>query len=57
MGPEWKKKAIGPDDWYNDDFNYDQTHSFSQDPLLNHQYGQLLDLRYQSAAMLSLIHI
>jgi hypothetical protein len=45
---EWNKRAIGPDAWYNDDFNYDKgQHSFADDPLLNHQYGQLLDMRYK----------
>lgn len=45
---EWNRKAIGPDAWYNDDFNFDKAqHSFADDPLLKQQYGQLLDLRYQ----------
>ncbi len=45
---EWNKRAIGPDAWYNDDFNYDKAqHSFADDPILNQQYGQLLDLRYR----------
>ena len=45
---EWNRKAIGPDAWYNDDFNFDKAqHSFADDPLLKQQYGQLLDMRYQ----------
>ena len=44
---EWNKRAIGPDAWYNDDFNFDKAqHSFANDPLLKQQYGQLLDMRY-----------
>merc|ERR1712012_882334 len=46
---EWNRKAIGPDAWYNDDFNFDRAqHSFADDPLLKQQYGQLLDMRYNS---------
>ena len=38
--------AIGPDAWYNDDFDYDKSqHTFGDDPLLKHHYGQLLDMR------------
>ena len=38
--------AIGPDAWYNDDFDYDKAqHTFGDDPLLKHHYGQLLDMR------------
>ncbi len=45
---EWRRKTIGPDDWYNDDFNFDKgQHLFSDDPTLNRQYGELLDLQYQ----------
>ena len=44
----WKKRrAIGPDDRYNDNFEFDKYHSLSNDPSFNHQYGQLLDQRYQ----------
>lgn len=44
---DWNRRAIGPDAWYNDDFNFDKAqHSFADDPLLKQQYGQLLDMRY-----------
>ena len=42
----WQKKTIGPDAWYNDDFNYDKA-VFVEDPFMNQQYGQLLNIRYQ----------
>ncbi|XP_059080591.1 uncharacterized protein LOC131878582 isoform X2 [Tigriopus californicus] len=46
---EWRKRAIGPDDWYSDDFNYDNAkNSFSEDPLLSGQYSHLLDLKYHN---------
>merc|ERR1712223_293398 len=46
---EWNRRAIGPDAWYNDDFNFDRAqHSFADDPLLKQQYGQLLDMRYNT---------
>ena len=44
--PNWQKKTIGPDAWYNDDFNYDKP-VFIDDPFMNQQYGQLLDMRYR----------
>ena len=38
--------AIGPDAWYNDDFDYDKAqHTFGDDPLLKQHFGQLLDMR------------
>ena len=50
---EWNRRAIGPDAWYNDDFNFDRAqHSFADDPLLKQQYGQLLDMRYNQAGYL-----
>ena len=42
----WQKKTIGPDAWYNDDFNYDKA-VFVDDPFMNQQYGQLLDIHYR----------
>lgn len=46
---EWRKRAIGPDDWYSDDFNFDNAkNSFSEDPLLSGQYSHLLDLKYHN---------
>ena len=44
--PGWQKKTIGPDAWYNDDFNYDKA-VFVDDPFMNQQYGQLLDIHYR----------
>ena len=43
----WRKKAIGPEDRYNDDFSYGQATFFHEDPLLNEEYGRLLDIRYR----------
>jgi len=43
----WRRKAIGPDDRYNDDFSYGQSTFFHEDPLLHQQYGRLLDMRYR----------
>ena len=43
----WRRKAIGPEDRYNDDFSYGQSTFFQEDPLLNEQYGRLLDMRYK----------
>ena len=42
--------AIGPDDWYRDDFNFDKSHPFMEDPLLLQQYAQVLDMRFRDAA-------
>ncbi len=46
---DWKRATIGPDDWYGDDFDYESSgaHAFANDPLLNSQYGKMLDMRYQ----------
>ena len=44
----WRKKAIGPEDRYNDDFSYGQSTFFHEDPLLHEEYGRLLDIRYRA---------
>ena len=48
--PTWtRRRTIGPDAWYNDDFNFDKAQpAFSDDPVLNEQYGQLLDIQYRA---------
>lgn len=47
MDATWKRKAIGPDDCYNDDFSYGQMNLFHEDPLFQVQYGRMLDMRYR----------
>lgn len=44
----WKRKAIGPDDCYQDDFSYGQAILLNEDPLFHQQYGRMLDLRYKA---------
>ena len=49
---EWLAKtkmthAIGPDDWYRDDFNFNKSHPFMEDPVLLKQYAQILDMKYR----------
>merc|ERR1719264_2469034 len=34
--------AIGPDDWYRDDFDFEKSHPFLDDPMLLKQYTQAL---------------
>ena len=44
-----RRRTIGPDARYNDDFDFGKAQAaFSNDPVLNEQYGQLLDIQYQS---------
>ena len=44
------KNAIGPDDWYRDDFDFDKSHPFLDDPLLRKQYAQILDMKYRESS-------
>ena len=47
----WKKRAIGPDARYGDDFDFARaSHAQQEDPSFNRQYGHLLDLKYQEEA-------
>jgi hypothetical protein len=46
--PRWRRRTIGPDVRYNDDFAYDRRPA--ADPLFNRQYGRLLDQRKQSSS-------
>ena len=39
--------TIGPDDWYRDDFDFDKSHPFLDDPMLLKQYAQILDMKYR----------
>ena len=39
--------TIGPDDWYRDDFDFDKSHPFLDDPMLLKQYAQILDIKYR----------
>ena len=52
---EWSRKpkisnAIGPDDWYRDDFSFDKSHPFMDDPVLLKQYAQILELKYRESS-------
>jgi len=42
--------AIGPDDWYRDDFDFDKSHPFLDDPMLLKQYAQILDMKYRESS-------
>merc|ERR1719264_1595477 len=42
--------AIGPDDWYRDDFDFDKSHPFLDDPMLLKQYAQILDMKYRDSS-------
>ena len=42
--------AIGPDDWYRDDFDFNKSHPFMDDPVLLKQYAQILDLKYRESS-------
>lgn len=42
--------AIGPDDWYRDDFDFDKSHPFLDDPTLLKQYAQILDMKYRDSS-------
>ena len=42
--------TIGPDDWYRDDFDFDKSHPFLDDPMLLKQYAQILDMKYRDSS-------
>ena len=42
--------AIGPDDWYRDDFDFGKSHPFLDDPMLLKQYAQILDMKYRDSS-------